>query len=111
MLEYTFKDNGSTLGSESFTFAETTNLNGKTVLKASGIKVTGMNQLKSLYLLAENMEGPIISGAQVERIRGNTIVERLYFDFNNETLSMGKTVSANAEADRFATFTKLPNNK
>lgn len=105
-VEYTFKDNGATIGSESFTFTETTDINGVTALKASGIKVNGMNQLKALYLLSETMDNPIISGVQVERIRGNTVVERLYFDYNNETLAAGRTYSATAKADTSASRTK-----
>ena len=105
-VEYTFKDNGATIGSESFTFTETTDINGVTVLKATGIKVNGMNQLKSLYLLSETSDLPIISGVQVERIRGNTIVERLYFNYNNETLTQGRTYSATAKSDTSASRTK-----
>ena len=65
-----------------------------------------MNQLKTLHLETSSNSAPIISGARVERIRGNTIVETLYFDFANATMSANQNYSAVAKADKLSTSTK-----
>jgi hypothetical protein len=93
-MEYTLKDGGSTIGSTSFDFNQSSTINGTTVLKATGIKTTGMNQLKTLHLETSSAGNPIISGARVERIRGNTIVETLYFDYGNVSMNAGENYSA-----------------
>ena len=105
-MEYTLKDGGSTIGSTSFNFDHASTINGTTVLKATGIKTTGMNQLKTLHLETSSAGNPIISGARVERIRGNTIVETLYFDFGNVSMNAGENYSAIAKEDTLSSSTK-----
>ena len=70
-----FKDNGATIGSESFTFTETTDINGVNVLKASGVKVNG-NKVQICALEPEDvidiggveMTMEPISAQQVKRL-------------------------------------------
>lgn len=104
--EYTLKDGGTSIGSTAFTFTHYGTINGTTVLKASDISVTGMNQLKTLHLETASTDTPIISGAIVERIRGNTIVETQYFNFGNASMNAGHNYSAVANADTFSSPTK-----
>ena len=105
-MEYTLKDSGSAIGSTSFTFDHASTVNGTTVLKATGIKTNGMNQLKTLHLETASSGNPIISGARVERVRGNTIVETLYFDFANVSMNANQNYSAIAKKDTLSSSTK-----
>ena len=105
-MEYTLKEDGSTIGSSSFTFNDYTSINGTTVLKAAGIKTSGMNQLKTLHLETSSGSSPIISGARVERVRENTIIETLYFDFANKAMEADLNYSAVAGKDTLSSATK-----
>ena len=106
VLDYTFKT-GNNLGQEAFTFNDTGEINGTTVLKSTAIKITDMNVLKKLHLKYNggSTNAPVVAGAKVERIRDNTIIETYYFDFLSQTLTRDSVKSALAMADTTATDT------